>query len=354
MNSSSLHPPTSVRERDEMKTSSRGRRTSTWILAVGIVFTSLLPAPLLAEPIPLKRVVELALAHATGAAIATADEQHAAASYSELHTSYVPQLTAGAGLGPPAYGFPLSLEGQPPSLFNINMQSALINPSLRDFLKAARIESAAAALKSKDQRNQIIQDAVLSYAELSKWDERLSHLQETQIEADKMQTAIAERVKEGVDTELDGTRARLSKTNPLPSMRQKPIPAFKPRWIMPEPSICAPRGSTMPSGRASISRDNTLCFRVLTIFRTITSPKKSAPHQTEIFSAPTVDIARTTPPSAFPSAFRFSISRSALVPERLTPTPSKPASRPKPRAIRFRRRHCACSAPSRRCRPRTT
>jgi outer membrane protein TolC len=193
-----------------MKTSSRGRRTSTWILAVGIVFTSLLPAPLLAEPIPLKRVVELALAHATGAAIATADEQHAAASYSELHTSYVPQLTAGAGLGPPAYGFPLSLEGQPPSLFNINMQSALINPSLRDFLKAARIESAAAALKSKDQRNQIIQDAVLSYAELSKWDERLSHLQETQIEADKMQTAIAERVKEGVDTELDGTRARLS------------------------------------------------------------------------------------------------------------------------------------------------
>jgi outer membrane protein TolC len=201
---------TSLRERDEMKISSRGPRAGKWILAAVILSTSLLPAPLLAEPIPLKRVVELALAHATGAAIAAADEQHAIASYDELHTSYIPQLTAGAGLGPPAYGFPLSLEGQPPSLFNINMQSALINFSLRDFLKAAKIESAAAALKTKDQRSQIIQDAVLSYAELAKWDQRLSHLQQTAIDADKIQTAVTERTKEGIDTELDRDRARLS------------------------------------------------------------------------------------------------------------------------------------------------
>jgi outer membrane protein len=170
----------------------------------------LFPATLLAEPIPLKRIVELALAHATGIVIASADEQHAVAAYEELRNSYIPQFTAGAGLGPPSYGFPLSIEGQAPSLFNINMQSALLNRSLHDFSKATKIESAAAALKTKDERDQIIQDAVLSYAELSKWDERLSHLQETQIEADKMQTAVAERVKEGVDSEFDGLRAHLS------------------------------------------------------------------------------------------------------------------------------------------------
>jgi len=164
---------------------------------------------LLAEPVSLKRVVELALAHATGAAIAAADEQRASATYRELHNNYVPQVSTGAGLGY-SYGFPLALEGSAPALFNINAQSALLNPSLRDFMHAAKVDSAVASLKTKDQRNQVIQDAALSYAELAKWEQRLARLQETEAAANKMQEAVAERVKEGVDSEIDGTKARLS------------------------------------------------------------------------------------------------------------------------------------------------
>jgi outer membrane protein TolC len=187
-----------------MKNLSRGAHRAKWILAV-----LLLPSSLLAEPVPLKRIVEFALAHATGSAIAAADEQRAAASYRELRDNYIPQLSTGAGLGY-SYGFPLGLEGSAPSLFNLNAQSALLNPSLRDFVRAARIESAVASLKNKDQRTQIILDAVLSYAELAKWEQRLARLQETEADADKMQAAVAERVKEGVDSDLDETRARLS------------------------------------------------------------------------------------------------------------------------------------------------
>ena len=187
-----------------MTTSCRGAHTAKWILAV-----VLLPSSLLAEPVSLKRVVELALTHATGGAIAAAEEQRAAASYRELHNNYIPQVVTGAGLGY-SYGFPLALEGSAPALFNINTQSSLINPSLRDFVSAAKIDSAVASWKSKDERNQIIQDAALSYAELSKWEQRLARLQETEVAANQMQVAVAERVKEGVDSELDGTRARLS------------------------------------------------------------------------------------------------------------------------------------------------
>ncbi len=187
-----------------MKNSCRGALRAGWTLAA-----LLIPATLLAEPVPLKRVVQLALTHATGAAIAAADEQRAAAGYRELKDNYVPQLSTGAGLGY-SYGFPLGLEGSAPSLFNLNAQSAVLNPSLRDFVRAAKIDSAVASLKNKDQRNQIIQDAVLSYAELAKWEQRLAQLQETESQAEKMQAAVAERVKEGVDSELDGTRARLS------------------------------------------------------------------------------------------------------------------------------------------------
>jgi outer membrane protein TolC len=187
-----------------MKTSCRAARTAKWILAV-----VLLPGSLLAEPVSLKRVVELALSHATGAAIAASDEQRASASYRELHNNYIPQVSTGAGLGY-SYGFPLALEGSAPSLFNINAQSALLNPALRDFVRAAKVDSAVASLKTKDQRNQIIQDAALSYAELAKWEQRLARLQETEAAANQMQAAVAERVKEGIDSELDGTRARLS------------------------------------------------------------------------------------------------------------------------------------------------
>ena len=187
-----------------MTTLPRGSRFAKWIATVVLV-----PTSLLAEPVPLKQVVELALAHATGAAIAAADEERAAAGYRELHNNYIPQLATGAGLGY-SYGFPLALEGSAPSLFNITAQSALLNPSLRDFMRAAKADSAVASLKSKDERNQVIQDAVLSYAELAKWEQRLVHLQETEAEANKTQAAVAQRVKEGIDSELDGTRARLS------------------------------------------------------------------------------------------------------------------------------------------------
>ncbi len=186
-----------------MKTCYRAALTVVWTLFV------LLPLSSSAEPVPLKRVVELALSHATGSAIAAADEQRINALYRDLRNSYIPQFFTGAGLGY-SFGFPLALEGSAPSLFNVNTQSALLNPSLREFVRAAKVDTAVASLNTKDQRNAVIQDAAQSYAELAKWERRLSMLQEVEADANKMQAAVAERVKEGVDSELDGTRARLS------------------------------------------------------------------------------------------------------------------------------------------------
>jgi outer membrane protein TolC len=181
-----------------------GTRIHRFLLAV-----LLLPTSLLAEPITLHHAVELALNHASGISIAAADQKHASASYRELRNSYIPQLTAGAGIGW-SDGFPLSLEGAAPSLFNVTAQSALLNPALRDFIHAAQSDVTVSNLHIKDQRNQIIQDTVLSYAELAKWELRLSRLRETQTAAEQMEAAVAKRVKEGIDSEVDGSKARLS------------------------------------------------------------------------------------------------------------------------------------------------
>src|ERR1041384_1017535 len=113
-----------------------------------------------AEKLTLKRAVQLALAHSPAAAQVFADGRRAASSYREARNQYVPQLTVGSGLGG-SWGYPLALEGSAPSLVNVTAQSALFNPALRDYIRAARSEYKASEAGSKDQRNQIMQDTVL-------------------------------------------------------------------------------------------------------------------------------------------------------------------------------------------------
>ncbi len=189
-----------------MTRKSWSKRRVTAILLAVLLFA---PAASLGETVTLQHAVELALKHATSIGIASADQQHASASYRELRNSYIPQLNAGAGIGW-SDGFPLSLEGAAPSLFNVTAQSALINPALKDFIRAAQSEVAVTNLRTKDQRNQIIQDVVLSYTELAKWEERSTRLREAEAAAVKTESAVAQRVKEGIDSALDDSKARLS------------------------------------------------------------------------------------------------------------------------------------------------
>lgn len=187
----------------------RGTWFKAFIYRFLLPLVLLFPASLLAEPISLRHAVELALQHATGISITTEDEKHAAASYRELRNSYIPQLNVGAGIGY-TDGFPLSLEGSAPSLVNVTAQSALLNLALGDFIRAARAEVKVDGLNTKDQRNKVIQDTVLSYAELAKWERRLSSLSEAHGEEEKLEAAVQERVKAGIDSQMDLNKARLS------------------------------------------------------------------------------------------------------------------------------------------------
>ena len=181
------------------------------VLHISILFViAMLVLPrLAAEPLPLKRAVELALAHSTTAAAANADQQRVFASYREARSQYIPQFILGSGLGK-SWGYPLSLEGSAPSIVNLNSQSALFNPSLRDFVRAAKTDWNSASLQTKDQRNQVIQDTVLSYAELSKWEALLGHLQEEHAAALQSEQQVSERIKEGVDSPIMQNKAHLS------------------------------------------------------------------------------------------------------------------------------------------------
>src|SRR5438477_12940885 len=78
-----------------------------------------------AEPLTLKRAVDLALTHSPATGQAAADEQRAFASFRETRDQFIPQLLIGSGLGD-SWGYPLSLEGSAPSLVNLTAQSACL------------------------------------------------------------------------------------------------------------------------------------------------------------------------------------------------------------------------------------
>jgi len=191
-----------------MKPASRGasRLSVRVLLGVVLIFSC---GTMAAEQLPLKHAVELALAHSTTMQASQIDEQRAFASYHEVRNQYLPQLTLGSGLGK-SYGYPLSLEGSAPSIVNTTAQSALINPALRDFVRAAKAEWQESTVQTKDQRQQVIQDTVLNYAELSKWEKLMTNLSHQYEDALKMEQTVNKRVLAGVDTPLNRNQARLN------------------------------------------------------------------------------------------------------------------------------------------------
>lgn len=178
-----------------------------WLLVNLVAVRAAFPAAM--EAISLKRAVELAVAHSPAAAEATADYQRAFASYREAKDQYLPQLMIGSGLGD-SWGYPLSLEGSAPSLVNITAQSALFNPALRDFVRAANFEYKAIAEENKDRRDQVVQDTVLIYLELAKWEQQMEQLRQQHEDALRAQEIAEQRVHAGVDSQQVGKEARLA------------------------------------------------------------------------------------------------------------------------------------------------
>lgn len=162
-----------------------------------------------AEPLSLKSAVELAVSHSAVIGTSKQDEQRAFATYLETRDQFVPQLAVGSGLGA-TWGFPLSLENAAPSILNVNAQSSLINPGLREFSRAAKTEWQATTIQSKDQRIQLIEDAALTYVELSKWESLIDHLRQEQADALRIENIVDQRIREGVDNPLERNQARLT------------------------------------------------------------------------------------------------------------------------------------------------
>lgn len=191
----------------------RGCVSRRWATAIIVLVAVVSAAPAFtetaSEPLPFGKVVELALQRSGVISIATVNQWRARKAYEETRNYYIPRITVGSGLGY-SYGFPLTLEGSAPSIFNFTSTQSLFNPSLRQFLKAARIDWQATSLDVQDKRNAVILDAALSYAELEQLGNKVRTLSEAEAAAEKAEFISKQRMQEGVDSKLNLTRSQLT------------------------------------------------------------------------------------------------------------------------------------------------
>ena len=162
-----------------------------------------------AEPLSFRRAVELALQHSGATAIANAEQLRAQQSYLELRNLYLPQVVVGSGLGY-TDGFPLSLEGAAPSVFNINTQQYVLNLANRDFMRAAKTEWNATESEKQDARDQVVLETALTYIQLDQLASSIHVLRQQAQASTRAEDITGQRVHEGVDSEVELTRARLN------------------------------------------------------------------------------------------------------------------------------------------------
>lgn len=162
-----------------------------------------------AETLTFQKAADLAMTRSANVGLAMADQMKAQSAYREARNAYVPALVTGSGLGA-SWGFPLSLEGSAPSIFNVNSQSTLLNFSQREFIRAARSEWNATTHSAEDQKSQALLDTAVTYTQLNAATARMKAIQEQAEQAQRAQYITLQRVNEGVDSKVELTRANLN------------------------------------------------------------------------------------------------------------------------------------------------
>jgi outer membrane protein TolC len=170
----------------------------------------LLVASASAEPVSFRRAVESALKHSGTMAIALAEQTKTRQTYLAAKDNYIPSVSFGSGIGY-SFGIPLSVIGSAPSVFNVSTQQSIFDPYLRANIKAAKVDWKASDLDLLDKKNAVIMETALVYSSLDNLVAKLKILHEAESAAQRAEFISTERLKEGIDSELDLKKAKLAR-----------------------------------------------------------------------------------------------------------------------------------------------
>jgi outer membrane protein TolC len=148
--------------------------------------------------------VDLALKNSPRVKMAEADVARARASLEEVKDVYIPTVTGASSAGGYSYGFPLGT----PTVFSLSAQSLVFSFSQRDYMRSASSGLNAAILTLKEVRDQVAEDAALTYLSLDRAQQQRSALAEEAAHASRLENIVNERLEGGQDTAMELTKAR--------------------------------------------------------------------------------------------------------------------------------------------------
>jgi outer membrane protein TolC len=177
-----------------------------------VLAACLLAAPLFAQQphrLTLSEAVSLALQNHPEIRLAEIAVTRADAERREIGSQFRPQIFAGTGLAA-TYGFPLSIEGSAPSIFQVASNQVLYNQSLRNSERQAGQMREAAGESLEAKRDDIVAATVLAYLDLGRARRSLDSVRGSAENFLAAEQVVAERVRAGLELPIETTRARLS------------------------------------------------------------------------------------------------------------------------------------------------
>jgi outer membrane protein TolC len=156
----------------------------------------------------LKQTVERALDQNPDVLLARLDERRIAARVHEARDPFYPKVYAGSGL---AYtsGFPMSIEGSAPSIFQAQAFATLFNRPLKYEVEKLRQESKSAAVETQGRQDLAVHRAVELFLDSERL-QRNAQASRQQVEsAQRVEQFIRARVEEGRELPIELRKAAL-------------------------------------------------------------------------------------------------------------------------------------------------
>lgn len=148
--------------------------------------------------------VELAQRNSPRVRIAESDVAHARAALSEARDAFIPNLVGNSSALGYSQGFPLGT----PTIFSFSSQSLIFSYSQKDYIRSANLGLLASNLALKDVREQVAEDAAITYVALSAAQEQHAAFMQQRTHAQRLEAIVKDRLDVGQDTAMEYSRAR--------------------------------------------------------------------------------------------------------------------------------------------------
>jgi outer membrane protein TolC len=176
--------------------------SSIWLLSLSVMF------PLFAlrgyGQISLISSVNLALSDDPRVRMAESDVARAQANLQEARDAFVPSITGASSGAGYSYGFPLGI----PTVFSVSAQSLVFSFSQKDYIRAAREGLASSDRALKEIRDNVTEDATVTYIALSNDQQQHAALLQEAVYAARLQQIVKDRFEAGRETEMNYLRAK--------------------------------------------------------------------------------------------------------------------------------------------------